>query len=123
MGSSADGLLRCRTRDGEAQASTFGDGGGEHQGTAHDEVGQNRCGVVSRWPTLARWSSGGVTRGAATKGAILWFALVFEEILARGSSIYMGFGSMISCTCRTPSPGPLIRPRFDFDQIPLAFFS
>jgi hypothetical protein len=108
MGSSADGELRSTMRDGEAQALTFGDGGGEHQGIAHDEVGQNRCGVVSRWPTSGRWSSGGITRGAAMKGENLGFASVFDEILARGSSIYRGFESMISCTCRTPSPTPLI---------------
>jgi hypothetical protein len=95
-------------RDGEAQASIFGDGGGEHQGTAHDEVGQNRCGLVSRWPASGRWSSGGVTHGAAMKGVNLGFASIFDEIPARGSSIYRGFGSMISCSCRTPSPTPLI---------------
>jgi hypothetical protein len=53
------------------------------------------------------------------KGANPGFASVFNEILAQGSSIYRGFGSMVSCTCRTPSPSHLIRPGFDFDQIPL----
>jgi hypothetical protein len=47
-GSSADRELQSRTRGGEAQASTFGDSGGELQGTAHDEVGQNGCGKVRR---------------------------------------------------------------------------
>jgi hypothetical protein len=45
MGSSVGGKLRSRMRDGEAQASTIGDGGGEHQETTHDEVGQNRCDI------------------------------------------------------------------------------
>jgi hypothetical protein len=100
---------------------TFSDGGRENQGTAHDEVGQNRCGVVSRWPASGRWSSGDVTRGAVMKGANLRFASVFDEILAWGSSTYTGFRSMISCACRTPSPTPLIRLGFDFDQISLGF--
>jgi hypothetical protein len=107
----------------EAQASTFGDNGREHQGTTHDEVRQNRCGVVSRWPVSGRWSSGGVTRGEATKGVNLAFASVFDEIPARGSSIYRGFGLMILCVCRTPSPPPLIQLGFDFDPISLGFFS
>jgi hypothetical protein len=77
---------------------------------------------VSRWPALGRWSSGGVTHGTVMKGENLGFASVFDEILARRSSIYRGFGSMISCACRTPSPTPLIRMGFDFDQIPLGFF-
>jgi hypothetical protein len=78
---------------------------------------------MSRWPTSGRWSSGCVTRGAVTKGVNLGFASVFDEILAQGSSIYRGFGSMISCACRTPSPTPLIRQGFDFDRISLGFFS
>jgi hypothetical protein len=54
--------------------------------------------------------------------ANLGFASVFDEILARGSSIYRGFESMISCTCRTPSPIPPTRLGFDFDRISLGFF-
>jgi hypothetical protein len=69
----------------------------EHQGTVRDEVGQNMYGVVSRWLASSHWSSGGVTRSAATKGANIVFALVFDDILARGSSIYRDFGSMILC--------------------------
>jgi hypothetical protein len=87
---------------------TFSDGDGKRQGTAHDEVGQSRCDIVSRWPASGRWSSGGITCGAATKGVNLAFASNFDEILAWGSSIYRGFGSMILCVCRTLSPTPLI---------------
>jgi hypothetical protein len=76
---------------------------------------------VSRWLASGHWSSGGITRGAAMKGANLGFALVFDEIPARGSSIYRGFGSMISCACRTPSPTPLIPLGFNFDRISLGF--
>jgi hypothetical protein len=78
---------------------------------------------VSRWPASGHWSSGGVTRSATTKGANLGFASVFDEIPDRGSSICRGFGLMISCVCRTPSPSPLIRLGFNFDRIPLGFFS
>jgi hypothetical protein len=65
---------------------------------------------------------GSVTRGAATKGVNLGFALVFDEIPAPGSSLYRGFKSMISCVCRTPSPTPQIQLGFDFDRISLGFF-
>jgi hypothetical protein len=74
---------------------------------------------VCSWLALGRWCSRGITHGAVMKGENLGFASVFYETPARGSSIYRGFGSMISCTCRTPSPSHLIRPGFDFDQIPL----
>jgi hypothetical protein len=87
---------------------TFDDGGREHQGTTHAKVGENRCDAVSRWPALGRWSSRGITCGAATKGANIGFTSVFVEILAQGSSIYRGFGSMIWCACMTPSQTPLI---------------
>jgi hypothetical protein len=80
---------------------TFGDCDREIQGTTHEEVGQNRCGKVNRSPTSGSWSSGSGTRGAAMKGANLGFASVFNEILARGSPIYRGFRSMISCASRT----------------------
>jgi hypothetical protein len=108
--------------DGEAQASTFGDGGGEHQGTTHNEVWQNRCNIVSRWLVSGRWSSGGITCNVVMKGVNLGFASVFYETPARGSSIHRGFRSMISCAGRTPSPTPLIRLGFDFYRISLGFF-
>jgi hypothetical protein len=50
-GSSAGKELQGRTRGGEAQALTFGDGGRDLQGTAHDKVGQNGCGAGCRSPT------------------------------------------------------------------------
>jgi hypothetical protein len=37
-------------RGGEAQALTFGNGGGELQGIAHDKVRQNSCGAGYRSP-------------------------------------------------------------------------
>jgi hypothetical protein len=51
-GSLASGELWSRTCGGEAQASSFGDGGGELQGMAYDKVGQNGCGAGCRSPTL-----------------------------------------------------------------------
>jgi hypothetical protein len=50
------------------------------------------------------------------KGVNLGFASVFFEILAQGPSIYRGFGSMISCACRTPSPCFPIQWGFGFDR-------
>jgi hypothetical protein len=44
-GSSTDGELQSRMRGARAQASTFDDGGGKFQGTAHDKVGKNGCGA------------------------------------------------------------------------------
>jgi hypothetical protein len=44
------GEFQSRMRSSEAQASTFGDGGKELQGTAHDKVGQNGCGAGCRSP-------------------------------------------------------------------------
>jgi hypothetical protein len=55
------------------------------------------------------------------KGANLGFALVFFEILAQGPSIYRGFGSMISCACRTPSPSFPIQRGLGFDRFLLRF--
>jgi hypothetical protein len=55
------------------------------------------------------------------KGENLGFASVFNKILAQGPSIYRDFGSMISCTCMTPSPSLLIRLGFGFDWILLRF--
>jgi hypothetical protein len=57
----------------------------------------------------------------AMKGANLGFVLVFFEIPAQGASIYRGFGSMISCVCRTPSPSFPIRWWFGSDRFPLRF--
>jgi hypothetical protein len=48
----------------------------------------------------------------------LGLASVFHEIPARGSSIYRGFGSMISCVRGTLSPSHL---GFSFDWISLGF--
>jgi hypothetical protein len=42
-GSSTDGGLRSRTRGGKVQASTFSDGVGMLQGSAHDKVGPHGC--------------------------------------------------------------------------------
>jgi hypothetical protein len=82
-------------RGGEAQALTFGDGGGELQGTAHDEVGQNGRDEGCRSRTSGN----------------LEFASVFNIIPARGSSIYRVLGLMISCVSKT-SPTKRIRCRF-----------
>jgi hypothetical protein len=120
-GASVGGELRSRTRGGEAQASTFDNGGGELQGMTHDKVGQNRCGAGCRTPALGWWSSRSVTRGVAMKGANLGFASRFFKTLAQGPSIYRDFGLMISCTCRTPSPSFPIRWGFGFDRILLRF--
>jgi hypothetical protein len=73
-GSSPGGELRSRMRGGEAQALTFGDGGGELQGTAHDEVGQNGCGEGCRSRTSGN----------------LEFASVFNIIPAR-DHLFIGF--------------------------------
>jgi hypothetical protein len=58
-----------------------------------------------------------LTRHGDVKG-YLGLASVFHKILARGSSIYRGFGSMISCVRRTLSPSHL---GFSFDWISLGF--
>jgi hypothetical protein len=58
-----------------------------------------------------------LTRRDDGKG-YLGLASVFHEILARGSSIYRGLGSMISCARRTLSPSHL---GFSFDWISLGF--
>jgi hypothetical protein len=49
-GSSIGGRLRSRTCGGKVQASNFGDGRGMLQGSAHDEVGLNGCGMECRTP-------------------------------------------------------------------------
>jgi hypothetical protein len=56
------------------------------------------------------------------KGANLGFASVPFKILALGPSIYWGFGSMISCACRTPSPTFPIRQGIGFDRFPMRFW-
>jgi hypothetical protein len=50
-GSSTGKGLQCRTCDSKVQASTFGDGRGTLQGSAHDTVGPNGCGAERRTPT------------------------------------------------------------------------
>jgi hypothetical protein len=55
------------------------------------------------------------------KGENLGFALIFNEILAQGPSIYRDVRSMISCASRTPSPRLVTKQGFSFDQIPLRF--
>jgi hypothetical protein len=59
------GGLRSWTCDDKVQASTFSDGGGMLQGSAHDKVGPNGCGMKRRIPASGRWSSRSVTRGVA----------------------------------------------------------
>jgi hypothetical protein len=56
------------------------------------------------------------------KGVNLVFALVSFKILALGPSIYRGFGSLISCACRTPSSSSPIRWGFGFDRFSLRFW-
>jgi hypothetical protein len=68
-GSSADGELQSRACGSEAQALIFGDGGGELQGAAHNEAGQNGCGASCRAPTSVCWSLRSFSRGAAMKRA------------------------------------------------------
>jgi hypothetical protein len=82
--------LRSRTCGNKVQASTFGNGGGTLQGSAHDKVGPNGCGVERRTPASGRWSSRSIARGMAMKGANLGFVSVFFEIPARVPSIYRG---------------------------------
>jgi hypothetical protein len=117
-GSSADVVHRSRVRGSEARALIFGDGGGKHQGAAHNEAGQNGCGVSCRSPTLGCWSLRSFSHGAAMERGYLGLASVFHEISAWGSSIYRGFGSMILCVRRTLSPSHL---GFGCDWISLGF--
>jgi hypothetical protein len=67
-GSSAGGEW-SRACGSEAQALTFGDGGRELQGAAHNEAGQNECGASFRSPTSGCWSLRSFSRGAAMKRA------------------------------------------------------
>jgi hypothetical protein len=73
-----------------------------------------RCDTGCRTPTLDWSSSRSIARGATMKGANLGFASVLFEIPAQGPSIYRGFGLMISCACRIPSPSFPIRWGFGF---------
>jgi hypothetical protein len=120
-GSSTGGGLWSRTCGGKVQASSFDDGGGTLQGTAHDKAGPNGCSAERRIPALGRWSSRSVTRGVAMKGVILGLVSVFFKILAEQPSIYRGFGLIISCACRALSPSSQIRlgfvNLFDFVEI------
>jgi hypothetical protein len=68
-GSSAGGELRSRACGSEAQALIFGDGGGELQGAAHNEAGQNRCGASCRAPMSGCWSLRSFSRGTVMKRA------------------------------------------------------
>jgi hypothetical protein len=68
-GSSAGGELRSRACGREAQALTFGDGGRELQGAAHNEARQNGCGASCRSPMSGCWSMRSFSRGAAMKRA------------------------------------------------------
>jgi hypothetical protein len=107
------GGLWSRTCGGKVQASTFGDGGGTLQGSAHKEVGPNGCGAERRTPASGRWSSWSVARGVAMKGVNLGFVSVFFQIPAQLPSIYRGFGLIISCACRALSASFPIRLGFD----------
>jgi hypothetical protein len=100
--------LQSQTCGGKVQASTFGNGGGMLQGSAHDKVGPNGCGAEHRTLTLGRWSLRSVARGVAMKGANLGFVSVFFEIPAQLPSICSCFGLIISCACRGLSPSSQI---------------
>jgi hypothetical protein len=47
------------------------------------------CGIVHRWPASGRWSSGGITRGVAMKGADLGFASVLTKF-RHGDHLFIG---------------------------------
>jgi hypothetical protein len=102
------------------EVSSYGGGRvlGTHQGTAHDEVGQNGYGALRRWPALGCWSSGGVTRGTSMKGVDLGFRLLQEEIRGDVAVIYRASCSMISQAVGTLSPS---RIRFKMTLVPLKF--
>jgi hypothetical protein len=69
VGSLAGGELWSRACGSEAQALILGYGGGELQGAAHNEAGQNGCGGSCRAPTLGCWSLRSFSRGAVMKRA------------------------------------------------------
>jgi hypothetical protein len=112
-GSSTDRGLRSRTCGGKVQASTFGDGGGTLQGSAHDKVGPNGFSVECRTPASGRWSSRSIAHGVVMKGANLGFVSVFFKIPTQLPSIYRAFRLIISCACRALSPSFPIRLGFD----------
>jgi hypothetical protein len=120
-GSSIGGGLWSRVCGGKVQASTFGDSGGALQGSAHDTVGTNGCGVERRTQVSGRWSLRSVTRGVAMKGVNLGFVSVSLKIPVQRPSIYRGFRRIISCTCRALSPSSQIQVgfvnAFDFIEI------
>jgi hypothetical protein len=121
------GGLQSRACGGKVQASTFGDGEGALQGSAHNKVGPNGCDAEHRTPASGRWSSRSVTRVVAMKGVNLGFISVFFEIPAQQPFIYRGFGRIISCTCRALSQSSQIRlgfiNPFNFVEISAGDFS
>jgi hypothetical protein len=119
---STGGGLRRRTCGCKVQVSTFDDGGGTLQGSAHDKVGANGCGAEHRTPASGRWSLRSITRGVVMKRVNLGFVLVFFKIPVQLPSIYRGFGLIISCACRALSPSFEMRLGFDisFDFIEIS---
>jgi hypothetical protein len=114
-GSSTGGRLWSRMCGGKVHASTFSDGGGALQGSAHDKVEPNGCGVECRTPASGWWSSRSVAHGVVMKEVNLGFASVFFEILAQMPFIYRGSRLIFSCACRAQSPCFPIRLGFDFE--------
>jgi hypothetical protein len=112
-GSSTGGGLQRGRCGSKVQASTFDDGGGTLQGSAHDKVGPNGCGMERRTLALGRWSSRSIICGMATKGVNLGSVSVFFETMVQLPSIYRGFGLIISCACRALSPSFPIRLGFN----------
>jgi hypothetical protein len=86
---------QSRVCGGKVQASTFDDGRGALQGSAHGKVGPNGCGTEHRTPASSLWSSRSVTRGVAMKGVNLGFILISFKILVQWPSIYRGFRRII----------------------------
>jgi hypothetical protein len=68
MGNSPGGLQPVG-RSEAGRALTFGNGGRELQGAAHNEAWQNGCGASCRSPTSGCWSLRSFSRGAAMKRA------------------------------------------------------
>jgi hypothetical protein len=111
--SSTDRGLQSRMCGSKVQTSTFGNGGGMLQGSAHDKVGPNGCGTKRRTPASGRWSSGSVAHGVVMKGVNLGFISGFFEIPTQLPSIYSGFGLIILCACRALSSSSQIRLGFN----------
>jgi hypothetical protein len=112
IGYSTGGGYRSRRCGNKVQASTFIDGEGMLQGSVHDRVGPNGCGVERRTLASFRWSSWSIACGVAMKKVNLGFISVFFKIPAQLSSIYRGLG-LISCACRLY----LQALKFDWDSI------